>query len=86
MHTGRRRRPPVRLALGLPLPSESLAVEAAASLLRAGVCIGDMVANGSPDLFCEAMRKAGATQMGMRWKVMKNAGSAWTANGSTTKC
>ena len=54
---------PVRLALGLPLPTEALAVEAAASLLRAGVCVGDMQAKGYPEPFIEAMRSAAATLM-----------------------
>lgn len=53
---------PVRLALGLSVP-EALAVEAAASLLRAGVCAGDLAAKGYPVAFVEAMRKAGATLM-----------------------
>ena len=54
---------PVRLALGLPLPTEALAVEAAASLLRAGVCVGDMQAKGYPAPFIDAMRTAAATLM-----------------------
>jgi len=54
---------PVRLALGLPLPTEALAVEAAASLLRAGVCVGDMQAKGYPAPFIDAMRSAAATLM-----------------------
>ena len=51
---------PVRLALGLPLPTEALAIEAAASLLRAGVCVGDMQAKGYPEPFVAAMRSAAA--------------------------
>jgi hypothetical protein len=54
---------PVRLALGLPVPTEALAIEAAASLLRAGVCVGDMQAKGYPEPFIEAMRSAAATLM-----------------------
>ena len=54
---------PVRLALGLPLPTEALTVEAAASLLRAGVCVGDMQAKGYPAPFIAAMRTAAATLM-----------------------
>ena len=54
---------PVRLALGLSLPTESLAVEAAAALLRAGVCVGDMQAKGYPAVFIDAMSAAGATLM-----------------------
>ena len=53
----------MRLALGLPLPTEALAVEAAASLLRAGVCVGDMQAKGYPAPFIDAMRSAAATLM-----------------------
>ena len=55
---------PVRLALGLPVPTEALAIEAAASLLRAGVCVGDMAAKGYPEIFIDAMRKAAAANMG----------------------
>lgn len=51
---------PVRLALGLPLPTEALAIEAATSLLRAGVCVGDMKANGYPEPFITAMQAATA--------------------------
>lgn len=54
---------PVRLALGLPVPTEALAVEAAASLLKAGVCVGDMVAKGYPEPFITAMQASAATLM-----------------------
>ena len=50
----------MRLALGLPLPSESLAAEAAMALLRAGVCVGDLQDKGYPDAFVKAMREAAA--------------------------
>ena len=52
---------PVRLALGLPLPTESLATEAASALLRAGVCVKELQDKGYPDMFVKAMREAAAT-------------------------
>ena len=51
---------PVRLALGLPLPSASLAREAAMALLKAGVCVAEMNDKGYPESFITAMREAGA--------------------------
>ena len=54
----------MRLALGLPLPTETLAVEAAAALLRVGVTVGDMVEKGYPQTFCDAMQAAAASAMG----------------------
>ena len=51
---------PIRLALGMALPTESLAIEAATSLLRAGVCVSDLEAKGYPDVFIKAMTEAAA--------------------------
>jgi hypothetical protein len=51
---------PIRLALGMALPTESLAIEAATSLLRAGVCVRDLEAKGYPDVFIKAMTEAAA--------------------------
>jgi hypothetical protein len=45
------------------VPTETLAVEAAASLLKAGVCVGDMVAKGYPEPFITAMQASAATLM-----------------------
>jgi len=54
---------PVRLALGLPLPTEALAIEAASSLIRAGVCVSQLEEKGYPEPFIKAMRAAGAAMM-----------------------
>ena len=44
----------------MALPTESLAIEAATSLLRAGVCVSDLEAKGYPDVFIKAMTEAAA--------------------------
>ena len=54
---------PIRLALGLPLPTEALAVAAATTLLRAGVCVGDMQEKGYPEPFIKAMQTAAAAEL-----------------------
>ena len=44
----------------MPLPTESLATEAALALLRAGGCVSELQAKGYPEVFVRAMEEAAA--------------------------